>query len=656
MTEMLLFLKKIYLNKWAGRVVGLFVFVFLAISFLQLPTRTATGIGLDQSWILFLNYAHETGLQAGKDYVFTYGPLGYLTTSNYTGWSIDQRLVFEILIKSWAALSFVLFWKYLTNTWRVCLLCLMVISPVWFNHAFNSIIPVTLLFWAFIFHHSDTNRKRLIYYASSVFISIIVLCKFTLFISGGFLLFSYTLYFVLNKHYAVALKGCSLFIVGSISLWMLLGQNLLNIPRFLMNSWAISSGYGKTMMLYESTASLQLGLAIVLICFFSSWFVFREVFIKKSEKRITSGIVPVLVGAFLLFITWKIGFVRSAIGHRMLFLGLAPMLILSLVTLVQSRRNSNIILSVSFIIVVSLVQLSFLEYRSDYYRENMRRAVSRIGFNLSALSNVGAYKTRLKNSYVREKERSSNEEYASIIGDSTVDVFGYRISEAIYSDLNLTPRPIFQSYSAYSKRLQEINEDFYNSSNAPQFVLFGMGPIDNRFTPSQDAGAFLEILQDYDFVSENQLHAILERHDRPAVERVLVIEREEQWDVPISLGEYNKDSLIITIEAKPSLLGHLIAFFYKPPKTEIVITTNHGKPMKYTFLPTMWETGVLINPIVRNKRELILLKKGVNNLRVEDITLVPSQDGWLSCFKTKIRIKVETFDHVNSSGYLKNVD
>ena len=53
------------------------------------------------------------------------------------------------------------------------------------------------------------------------------------------------------------------------------------------------------------------------------------------------------------------------------------------------------------------------------------------------------------------------------IGQSTVDVFGYGQSLAIANDLNYTPRPIFQGYSAYTPALVKANADFYRSAGAP---------------------------------------------------------------------------------------------------------------------------------------------------------------------------------------------
>jgi hypothetical protein len=38
----------------------------------------AMGPGLDAGWVMGLSMAHAQGLEPGREFVFTYGPLGYL--------------------------------------------------------------------------------------------------------------------------------------------------------------------------------------------------------------------------------------------------------------------------------------------------------------------------------------------------------------------------------------------------------------------------------------------------------------------------------------------------------------------------------------------------------------------------------------------------
>src|ERR1700728_2881165 len=59
--------------------VWLLVLTVLYVALISLPDPPKSyGTGLDASWMLGLNLAHARGMVAGRDVIFTYGPLGYL--------------------------------------------------------------------------------------------------------------------------------------------------------------------------------------------------------------------------------------------------------------------------------------------------------------------------------------------------------------------------------------------------------------------------------------------------------------------------------------------------------------------------------------------------------------------------------------------------
>ena len=52
---------------------------------------------------------------------------------------------------------------------------------------------------------------------------------------------------------------------------------------------------------------------------------------------------------------------------------------------------------------------------------------------------------------------------AQKVGDGLIDVFNYRQGAALLNNLNYHPRPVIQSYSAYTRDLLRANLDFYRS-------------------------------------------------------------------------------------------------------------------------------------------------------------------------------------------------
>jgi hypothetical protein len=76
----------------------LWITIFLAqwLALLRLPTQVAKP-QLDSSWESALSYFAAERMQFGTDVVFTYGPLGYLYSSVYSGYLIQSRFVLELL-------------------------------------------------------------------------------------------------------------------------------------------------------------------------------------------------------------------------------------------------------------------------------------------------------------------------------------------------------------------------------------------------------------------------------------------------------------------------------------------------------------------------------------------------------------------------------
>src|SRR5437867_11889722 len=85
----------------------------------------------------------------------------------------------------------------------------------------------------------------------------------------------------------------------------------------------------------------------------------------------------------------------------------------------------------------------------------------------------------------------------NMLGASRLDVIGQDQSYGIFNHLNYRPRPVFQSYMAYNLPLMRLNEQFYLSPEAPDYVLFRLAPIDHKFPPLEDAWTLRCLLINY---------------------------------------------------------------------------------------------------------------------------------------------------------------
>ena len=83
-----------------GADVALFAIVVgvLSLAFCRFPHSIAT-TGLDDSWAQVLSYAAANGWQAGEDYLFSYGPWGWVVLPAYQAETFGARIILELILK-----------------------------------------------------------------------------------------------------------------------------------------------------------------------------------------------------------------------------------------------------------------------------------------------------------------------------------------------------------------------------------------------------------------------------------------------------------------------------------------------------------------------------------------------------------------------------
>src|SRR5262249_51796462 len=145
----------------------------------------------------------------------------------------------------------------------------------------------------------------------------------------------------------------------------------------------------------------------------------------------------------------------------------------------------------------------------------------------------------------------------SHVGKASVDVFGCNQSYAIFNNLNFRPRPVFQSYVAYSEALMNLNEQFYFSPRAPEYVLFALSPIDERFPPLEDGRLFRDLFINFQPVDVEGPFLLLKT--KQSVAPTLTLLREGTLGIGdvIGLKEYGKANLWLEIELKPNIAGRV---------------------------------------------------------------------------------------------------
>jgi hypothetical protein len=156
----------------------------------------------------------------------------------------------------------------------------------------------------------------------------------------------------------------------------------------------------------------------------------------------------------------------------------------------------------------------------------------------------------------------------------TLDVFGFHQAHALINGLNYRPRPIFQSYVAYNSRLARLNEDFYRSKEAPEYVLFELAGIEHRFPALDDSFALRTLLANYALVTPEKGFLLLKRRNSTVPKLKLLREGSVKSGERLDLGQYPEQNLWLEMEVKPTWWGRALKLIYRPLPVRLSVWTN----------------------------------------------------------------------------------
>jgi len=196
-------------------------------------------------------------------------------------------------------------------------------------------------------------------------------------------------------------------------------------------------------------------------------------------------------------------------------------------------------------------------------------------------------------------------------------VFGQQQCYAVFNQLNYHPRPVFQSYMAYNERLMRLNEQFYLSDRAPEYVLFELNPIDRRFPPLEDARAFSSLLRNYALVATEQPFLLLKHQSGVPRKVMLLKEGTAHAGDRIDLAGYRPEDIWLEIFVHPNWRGHLRKLFYKPSTVRISFWSERpGERLARARSPApMLAAGFLASPLLLRNQDVIDFYEGKNFIR-----------------------------------------
>ncbi|MFY9227040.1 MAG: hypothetical protein WAQ98_30485 [Blastocatellia bacterium] len=602
---------------------------------------------LDYSWELALHEFFVTKKQFGKEVIFTYGPYGFLFTKMYhpkTYWLTNLGWLFLALVFWWSTLYIA--YKLIKNKWFIFIWFLSLFFIFFDSYHLDNFFTLFFFFFLVINFYIKDNLSKFNNSLLTITVCLIALVKFSFLLIALPLIIFLTINDLLQKN-----KPIQLIVFSStlLFLWLFAGQSLFSIPSYIKNALEISIYYNYVMGPIYDASSTELT-KIILFFFLCSLTIFFYIWQKENLSKYTV-ILSSISFIYFLFIVIKAAYTRFGPGHTVFHnRTLCVLAIFYLIICLEEKLSLYI--KVLAIVSCLLMLAIYQNHLSFYHKTTLFSAI---------VPNTKLISENIKNLF-NSKKISSEQQYKEEISrlqqlfplpklTGSVDVHSYLQLTAIAHNFDYKPRPIFQSYSAYSPYLADINLKYLQNS-PPDNIVFSSHVIDERFPSLDDSLCWPEFLTKYDIkeLSPGALFLILQHSQKPrdysfTSEQVLSVNFNENIAVPkMDLGP-----IWAKIQVEYSTLGNLSAKLYKPFPIYLNVTIKSGEQFKY-FLPTpMAETGFLLSPLIRTPLDFTRLasqewKTQLSQVEIQNISISVEDPKQLWQFSPKIKI---TFSHLD---------
>lgn len=595
------------------------VAIFVAI-FLPLQPSFPGGTQLDSSWIIALHEAMRVGLPFGDRIVFTFGPYASIYTGQYHE-STDNLMLVGSAILAVCYAAMMLRVAHLRGVRLGLIVAFFVL--ILFPHKDALLFAYPLLFCVFVYlHYTAAVHTEEGNAPAQRFALVLFLIPFGLLplVKGSALIAcaASALLCIALLHHAKRRIEATLVaavpIIACVVFWAASGQPVASVVPYFVNLLPIISGYTDAMSSWGSIDEIWSYLAATAV-------LLSAILLKSNETRSNRSFLGLAFAVFL-FLAFKGGFVRHD-GHAMLAAASAG--IAALFALFVRVPAAPLVLFAGFGCWTLIDAHQAKTSTEQVYWGAINRFESLAEGWRARSANDG----RLSAIKLEQQKRLSAECPVQKL-EGSVDIYSFRQACLIFSGNVWSPRPIFQSYSAYTPGLAAMNAEHLLSSHAPRHVLFRLESIDNRLPALDDGPSWPLLLELYAPRWIDGDLAYLER--REASPQPLApeygVEMQAKLSEPVTLPAH-VDVLMAQITLRPTLLGRVASILFKNPAPSIEIETDSGAKHAFRFVPAMGASGFILSPHIATTRDFLLVQEGstqlLRNSRVKRIRLFAQQ-------------------------------
>jgi hypothetical protein len=594
------------------------------------------GPGIEESWQHGLYHLHQQHLQAGRDYFFTYGPLGHFLAVIYEPGFFPYKFAWELAAKLLFAVAAFAAIQGLPGRFGKFLLAAALIGLAPYMLLDFTYVMTILFLGVYLIRATRVCMPAVI--GILIALAAFSLAKFTLLLMSVAAVSCLSMRLLAEQPRWRGMLPGTVYLLAVLTLWLLAGQQPSNFLGFLRGSMEVSGGYTEAMAIYGRRIEVAIGLTALLCC---GGAVVTMLPRLLHNPRDLAALILIVV---ITFLQWKHGFVRHDL-HAILFFCYMVLTALAFPGFFAEydwSRAPRAIL-VGYAVPLSAVGIwlagnlpvqprKFLSEVNHHYcdRVSCVRSLRKFAAAQDALTAAQAATCRLP-------------QVAAEVGQASVDLIGHEQGVLFANRFNWHPRPMFQSYAAYTPALLRLNASFFGQAQSPEYVLFKLQSMDGRLPVLEDGLATIEILKRYEPVLTEASYVLFKRRIQaesffgpsPTVKKHVFRLGEE---VPINSGT---NCIKATLHLEYTKLGKVRNFLFKPPGVQVRFKTDDGRSQNYRIVPSMAEAGFLLNPFLQNENDVIGLYTRMPAKRVVSLCVTPDNHApW--ALRQTVRMTLET--------------
>lgn len=570
---------------------------------------------LDPSWRMAMNEAWARGFDFARDMVFTYGPYAFVSTAQYH----PDTYVPLVLCSLFLGTVLFLLLRHIglgsKGVFHVPLVLLFLIAS-----GYTSSPDVRFLCYPFLLLVAATRENAgeateagraplasvpVVLSLGGFSLGLVCLVKASYAVEIGAMgVLSLVALYLTNRRLLAATVLVS-FMAGLGLFWLAAGQPLADLPRFFLAQAQVAAGYGQAMSSGDALLPPALFLAAA---------VPLAIAVKRELQPPTVGKCAIATGlAVTLFLAFKEGFVREDDWH--VLIAAETLLILPWCWPSDGPGMWRKLHA-------GMAGLTVLVFIVEFpYALDLRAKTAQFE-QLLHCSDRGPVVCPIRADWLRHTYDLSlariraQEPLPEVQG--TVDVYTVNQALAFANGYRWDPRPVMQSYSAYTPALAGMNVAHLIGAKAPDDIFFALEPTDGRLPSLVDGPSWPILLTRYSVgwlgipAAPSAVPPIALLQRKPDAQAIAIagmplLEGTASLGQKVALPQ-SDDVLFAKIDIRPNAYGRFEEVLFRASVLYINLLFPGGRLERYRFVPGAARSGFIIAPVVTDATQFVALR------------------------------------------------